>query len=550
MDKEAKVGKKTGAISGALRSTAKAVNALGEIPVLTSLAKPAEWMLNIGAGVAGMFGFSKPQDPGVPTSAVLNFGRNIANYDGDSKAKCLGFASDNAVYMPKELYGDDNDQMSIPYVVQRSILVNSFVMTQTSAVDDVLYSTEVGIYMRPDDFVTPRSVSYCEYLGQLFRYWRGELIWHFQVIKTPLHSARVEVVYVPGFISGSYDQNRCYRQIVDLRERTSFEFRVPFVLNTPWCGTTSASDSSLIPHNTGIIEVRVLNQLRNPSICAPEIEFLVWKSAGPDFQFARPLFAPDDQLQSSVVHESIVTVENFVRSWDGVIGGPPSGEIQMDAVGHEETDVCPMPMHVSKMGDYDPNYLTFGEVVTSLRQYMKRNDFMSKNPLTGGGANGFQWSLFYSAGTVAPSSYNIYGHFGYISKLFRFMAGSLVVGFHNYHVTNGPAILVSIYTLSGNDVLPTETSSRWENDVPMVMLYTDLEKYAEVRVPHYYPRPARLTDTGHTVIAGDGTYAVGTPVLVVENAAGHLLSRFAGEDFSMGFLLPPPTMVKTAAPPP
>lgn len=545
---------KGGTISGALRATGRVANALSGVPALAAAAQPAAWLLNATAGVAGAFGFSKPSDPGTPAAMRQVYGRNVANFNGDTQAKTLGTDEGNAVHMPHELFCSSEDDLAISRIVQKPIIVDHFKMTDTDDAGKMLWSARVtpAVTLRSQVY-TPTA--YCEYLAPMFKYWRGELRYTFQVIKTPFHSARIRVVFIPGARdvtddTGPLDLDRCYSQVYDIRTRTDFTFCVPWAYHAPWCSTRSHYTIEGQDHQaTGFLRVYVLTSLSFPDICAPEMEFLVWKSAGPDFQFAQPTWYYSEGDYIATVGDdgkraltSLVECVPEARMNGSV--KPRAGPAQIDE-GPDAVEDCIDMLAVAGMSGFEPNQLTSGEAITSLRQLLKRNNYMSEYPYTGSeNAELAVWTFQgrNSATPIDPNSYVMYGYFGAISLIYRFMSGSMIIGLHGL---NTGAVVSSTIAYNGHGDAVTYPVTPLRSTIPSnghAYSYMDVEKYVEIRIPHYYNRPARITDSGRPTPGASGTYQFRGPYLTLKPGKDLVYSRIAGEDFTFGFLLPPPTL--------
>lgn len=286
-------------IAGAVKAAA---GALTGVPLIGEAARSVQWVASAVAGVASVFGWSKPIDSTIVTKVAPQFGANFTNYQGDSKAKVLALSAENETLIPSDVFGTDQDEMSLTYILSRPTYLDRFIMYNTNPVDGVIWRMPVSpaacVKESGTDYVQYGN-TYLSYFSQMFRCWRGTIKYHFKVVKTIYHSARIRILFVPGgFIDTDLsliDVSKCYSEIYDIRQLTEFEFEVPFVYNQQWMSLTPLSSylgQFCDTLSTGVIYCEVINPLTNSTNASSSIEFLVEVSAGDDFQFAYPYVDP------------------------------------------------------------------------------------------------------------------------------------------------------------------------------------------------------------------------------------------------------------------
>jgi len=132
---------------------------------------------------------------------------------------------------------------------------------------------------------TPMSL-----LNEHFEWWRGDFIYTFHFVKTPMHSGRIALVFTPQAnltppaVATSLD-NSVYalRTIVDLRESSTVSVQIPFNASTCYRHCQLVTESIL-----GYLTMYVVDELVSPTTCPQTIEVLPWISAAPGFEFACP----------------------------------------------------------------------------------------------------------------------------------------------------------------------------------------------------------------------------------------------------------------------
>lgn len=557
-----------GPVENALRATTQVSKALGDVPIIGAVAQEISWWTNIAAGVAGMFGWSRPQDSTQPCMVQQTYFRSMANFNGDSKAKTLALDMDNQQKIPHEIFQTDKDEMSISHIASIPLAVDRFSITKTTDPETHIWGRYVVAGTKqflPEEDKKRFNPAYCDFLATYFKYWRGELVYTFKIFKTAFHSCRIRITYIPGLTKNQdFVFEKCYTEVYDIRERTDIEFRVPFAYHKAW-----AARGVEIP---GFISVDLVNSLRNPSICADSIDIVVYKHAGPDFQVAVPAkhimryWYLDKATNKPVDFRNINGTE-----WNGIPDNTPVGEDTNQLVGIEsrgtrntgvaqmnsepveqsrEPDLMREPstlIRVKGMPEYTPNALATGEAITSLRQLLKRYELYTFQtaPKPTLGAR-FNPHLPWSVGPRTTDAYfGIETWMGCMSLLYRFQCGSVMIGWHNKTQTRDAQVWAIEYAAGSRDPIPVYDMTHQRPSVYPLTVFQPEESAFEVRVPHYISLPVRLTPTYFNTKQPDETLGAEydhNPFLLVSPYGIGYLSRAVGEDFSFGYLLPPPQM--------
>merc|ERR1712137_1362345 len=128
-------------------------------------------------------------------------------------------------------------------------------------------------------------------LANVFHNWRGGLRFKFKFAKTPYHSGRLAVSFLPANINTLLgadttpfdvtlqDSAFLHREILDLREAFEFEFTVPYTANIPYLN---------VKQPMGRLVIHVLNPLIGTEIVSDDIDFAVEVSGAEDLEFFGP----------------------------------------------------------------------------------------------------------------------------------------------------------------------------------------------------------------------------------------------------------------------
>lgn len=519
-------------ISGWLGS---AFHAGGKIPMLSAFLSPMGYVADAVAGIASIFGWSKPTDPEFPTKTELGYAKYYCNYNGDSKVKVMALDARNAVEMPTSVFNTNEDEMALCNILKKPTFLQRFTMTKLDAYEKELFripvqpSTAAGTeHSYPQSGGEPAlkgvvlSHTFLSYLSTMYAFWRGSLKYTFKVVKTPFHSGRVRVFLVPGLgRTGTFQRDKCYSKVFDLRETNEFVIEVPFKYNAPWMAIRPGNAAYTAPT---YLVVEVLNALRCPATCADSIEFLVEASAGEDFQFAVPL---------TRVHDILIT-----------------GDPGITLVTNAQSSAM---LESRKIKDYSPNSIGIGEVALSLRQTMKRYDDM---PYQAGirlepmGDANWRHTILTSGQIVPqpPSAFNS------IAALYRFKSGSMRVASRVVKTTDKPLVHFELQS----PLFPFTTLGAANAEA---FQFRQLEPFMEMQAPFYQQTPVLLTNIGNPFTqTTDGEFVgefdrvphnIGSYINVTDGNGGTVpdseikFSRSAGEDFCFGTLIGPPLTFRT-----
>lgn len=277
-------------ISTALKLAARAAETVSGVPLLSSIAKPASWVLRASAGLASNFGWSKPNLTTAPNFVVLRPFHNFGNSEGTSQAEPLSITADPYVSLLPGFAGTDVDEMSWNYLKSIPAYLTHFAFTTSNNVSDSLYKQAIGPLLLYNQYSnglgTPATAIYRTfppfgYLSNAFGRYRGGIKIILKIVKTDYHSGRVLVTWSPrpSLATDPTSATSVYsmRTIIDIREVTEVEMTLPYMLQSAW---------QQFDLDMGTIQVRVLNTLQAPATVGASIDFLVYYAAAEDYEVA------------------------------------------------------------------------------------------------------------------------------------------------------------------------------------------------------------------------------------------------------------------------
>lgn len=300
-------------ISTTLSNVSHIVKKFQGVPLLSSYATTAKWLLDATAGTAKAFGYSKPTIEEVPVKMTNYTTVCEHNVDAPSQAVVLSAYGSNRLKIDPVFSGTDVDEMSLKYVTSQysQICIGSISTANTHGA--AIYGTNVGpasMWFRtpltapygnlplPDtagaaaNSFMPSSVMFW---SSMFRCWRGGFKYRFTFAKTKHHAGRVMVSYSPSFtattnatvyatcpgpeISSSLLQPFGYSKVFDLKDSNVFEFEVPYTSPYPFTYWYDA---------IGGLVMSIMDPLQAPSVVASTIYFMVEVCAADDYELALP----------------------------------------------------------------------------------------------------------------------------------------------------------------------------------------------------------------------------------------------------------------------
>jgi len=306
--------REAGTASGVMSAIADVASGVSLIPGLSTIGGAADWFLRGTAGAIASFGFSKPVDEKLPSRVVR------MNYAGDSQVDLpevgyvVGPTQSNTIAVSSVLGCSDIDEMNFEHILSVPSLIYRGNISTSNATGNLVYGAHVGpgfcwyrdfssagsptgnIAFPSQSTLTTNCIlpSTLLYLGSQFRYWRGSLRYTFKFSKSKMHGARALITYTPygtlnnaneplgnvinlPFSGGGLTRPDGLSALVDIRDQSTFDFVVPFVYPTPYCAFNAS---------VGSIAMQIIDPLITSNVLSSSIDFLVFVSAEPDFEFA------------------------------------------------------------------------------------------------------------------------------------------------------------------------------------------------------------------------------------------------------------------------
>jgi hypothetical protein len=373
-----------GAVSSMMSSVASMARRFTSLPTIGAYAKATE-MAATGAGnMAKLFGFSRPAIINDLTIIKRSFIGPMAVTDrGDPCCKLSVDSKQELTVDPMTFGVSGVDEMDLAYLAGIESYLTTFPWTIASRADTILFSIAVtpnvwqtngGYYFLPS----------CAFAAQPFRYWRGTMIYRFQIVASAFHKGRLLITYSPGSSFADTNTLTQYSRIVDLANERDFTMEVGWASPTsmlsvgdlsttvPYAAGANTTQRPLF--NNGQLVVFVQSDLTSPSdVVNNDISINVFVKAGEDISYSAP-----------VNRFTQYTYNNIVAPQSGELEHQ-SGEIQESSASTNAPIVKEVQECVAPCVQVDNTYDVFiGERVFSLRQLLKRymyhTSYVSRTP--------------------------------------------------------------------------------------------------------------------------------------------------------------------------
>lgn len=310
-------GHAKGVLSGTAESLANAASAFGMVPGLSTVGGAADWFLRSTSSALEAFGFSKPLDETLPTRVA----RNIYTGEGQTDVPNVGYSlapfQSNKLAIDATVGCNDVDEMAMDYVLSKYSYIFRGNYNASATTGDTIYTTPVtpsafwyrdqslsvigatgNIALKTSNALTENAFfpSTLCYIGDNFRYWRGNLRFRFTFACTKLHGGRVSATFIPIRSNGNtpgvpLSSTRLVpstsatgpvltgeSMVFDLQDGTSFEYDVPFVYPNAYCG--------VLTEHIGDLSLQVVSPLTVNAVVPSTVNFMVEVCALPGFEFA------------------------------------------------------------------------------------------------------------------------------------------------------------------------------------------------------------------------------------------------------------------------
>jgi len=416
----AEAEKKSTSISQSLDAGATVARMATAVPVLASVAGPAEWALRAASRVAAALGFSRfpiDEKPRIVSSNALPYYTNV---EGPDVSMPLAMTVQPSLKLEPKLVGKTEDEMTIDAFVTRFGYLTTVNLTAVAAGTNI-FNFACGPYQH-----TGPELSYPkphQMLGLMFNFWRGNMRVRVKFVKTKMHTGRLMFCFFPGVITAQNltQAEYVHREIVDLASIEELTYELPFTAQTPYLGTQQGG----LFGSYGSFQIIVVNTLQAPPTVANNIDLIIETAMGEGSEWFSP--APIPALYPLVPSGTLVVSKT-----------PPSVLLNKPQSGGSSVAVITTLADAKVVGhQVETAQLCVGEKLLSLRQLVKLpcnlpNNLMFSTQTVA--SNGFTPAVYFnpfliggSTGTGAGTAVRTKDFLGLLGPYFRFNRGCMRV---------------------------------------------------------------------------------------------------------------------------
>lgn len=357
----------TGIISRPAFILAHLAGASKQVPMIKPYAMAAEMTMNAMGTVAKLFGYSRPVVAADTRYIKVEAIGNLANVDAEDTVHKLSLDTKQAVTVDSRTVGlSGKDEMSLSSIWERESFVTTFTWAKAKTPGTLLWNTAVT----PEMFRLEKSTgkptgvhaTAMHYAVSPFRYWRGSIVYRFQIVSSAFHNGRIRVCYDPADFIALDTMNVVRNEIIDISVHRDFTITVGYNALTPYLGTTHnvaaeyyGASAVATPSNldfNGVLSLVVENDLTTPnSVTNGDIEVIVSCWAGDDFEVNTP-------------ESTYMNNKTFFK--------PQSGNDEL-GVNFSRPENAPLMSTFSPiLTDKETPLITHGDPITSIRSLIKR----------------------------------------------------------------------------------------------------------------------------------------------------------------------------------
>lgn len=391
-------------------NVASMMDRLASAPVIGPYARATSLAASAMSGIAALFGFSKPLelDRCIVVPKTVN---DMATTGGKDDSHKLTLDPKQELTIDPRAFGlGSKDEMDISYIAQTESYLTTFTWTSgnSSPAGTILWNSIVDpaqyiIYAASGSDIPKMTMTASCFAALPFQYWRGSIIYRFQVVCSALHKGRLRIVYDPEIEVSNNDPARTtpeynlgYQTVVDISETKDFEVTVGWGQTSSYrenCMYTGIGpmfaitplnyNSSFNTCGNGVLGVYVMNELANPSASTDDCYVVVSMRAGPDFEVACPTSRPLNRLRYRTFSEVnapealVAPIEELGEDQIAEEVVPQSSELPVSAVPSGDANMAEGAESAATLADLGSltshtNDIFMGETVRSFRTLLKR----------------------------------------------------------------------------------------------------------------------------------------------------------------------------------
>ena len=251
VETEADMGdeRRTGPVEYYASKAAAGLDLMGQIPFLAPFTATASLVAKTAAGVASLFGFSKPSLISAPMRVKNQPFQNGAVTTGSDTTKKISLDPLQELPVDATVVATDLDDMALINIVRRESLFDtvSWLSTDTPLVTSI-WIAPVTPCISKRRFIVGTTYDIqptpMQYVANCFDYWRGDITYRLEIVASQYHRGKLAIYFEPNVpqsavIDTDLDVNKQYMKIIDIQDVHDIEFTVQWAFPKAWAKTST-----------------------------------------------------------------------------------------------------------------------------------------------------------------------------------------------------------------------------------------------------------------------------------------------------------------------
>lgn len=378
----------TGAISRPATVVANIASKLTGVPVIGPFAMATQIGATATGAMAALFGYSKPPEIDSRSVRIVNRSSIATTVGTEQVDKLTVDPKQELTIDPCTVGLKTTDEMEVLNIAQHETYLTAFDWDVGTNQETLLWNCVVDPCLHRVLNSELHFTAPC-FATLPFDYWRGTMIFRFQVICSKYHKGRLKIVYDPNNtpLGGVAEYNTAYTTIVDISDTTDFTIKagwgqpfsyrehlgvtIPTTENAMFSTTPLLYDSNSTRFGNGTLAVYVVNELTVPNTTIDnDIEVNVFVSVDDDFEIAQPSAATVSKLRMNAVAPQAFEPQ--------AIEAPADELSKMDSKPIDPDVISQAALTIPTTDK--TNMIHFGESIRSFRTLLKRFNLHEVQP--------------------------------------------------------------------------------------------------------------------------------------------------------------------------
>lgn len=286
-------GGEAGPVSRVARVVGRLAEVATSVPGLAPAATVTAHAAKVVADLAGYFGYTRENEEPPLDPVFLRGLHNTSKVDGTDIGEVVALVGDGLIAPDSTLLGvgAEEDLLSFPSLFARPTLVGIHSIGVTTPVGFEFYRIPVmpGYHLTSTPYdATTYCLSTPGFVGLPFANWRGDMVYHIQIVGATVHSGQVQFYWAPDDTAFAGNVTNVLNNIIiDVTDTSEHVFRVGYASLSPYLPNEYWRAGMTVPPlggNNGFLKARLLTPLQTQD-STNFVYILTWMSGGENLDF-------------------------------------------------------------------------------------------------------------------------------------------------------------------------------------------------------------------------------------------------------------------------